>query len=61
MRTGAMMQVYGNHFEEIEGCGAAGDFPDVGDVFHAAVCSVGAAGEFVSAKEVRAGGLAGLQ
>jgi hypothetical protein len=58
---GAKMQQNRMHFEEIERCGTAGDFPDVGDVFHAAVCSVGAAGEFVSAKEVRAGGLAGLQ
>ena len=57
MRRGAMMQVYGNHFEEIEGCGAAGDFPYVSQVFNAAVGGVCAAGEFVSGKEVRAGGL----
>ncbi len=45
-----MMQLCGIHFEEIEGSDAAGDFPYVSNVFHAAIGGVGAAGEFVSGK-----------
>ena len=53
---GAKMQQNRMHFEEIERCGTAGDFPDVRDVFHAAVSGAGAARKFVSAK-VHEGGI----
>jgi hypothetical protein len=40
-----------DYFEEVEGANTAGNFPDVSDIFHAAVGSVGTASEFVSGKE----------
>jgi hypothetical protein len=44
------------HFKEVEGPDTAGDFPDVRDVFHAAISGAGTARKFVSVK-VHEGGI----